>query len=298
MLRENYQIIVLAGDLLLSCYTESSPGFVLHIKTAAGRYCSGEGVGVAAGGVPTVPIALSGGRRDEGHTRSGICCPSDQLFLPKFNPSVPSMGLLPQAGILEGGMGTGSILSLSPWILPLIPVGPASVPVGPVTIPMGSVTIPLSPAIIPVGCAGFLVAPPTIPVGLIGVPRGPAIIPMGPVTIPMGPAIVPMGPASSPCVILVFPWVVPVSPCPSRVVPLFMHLLPQDASVGLWVLLINTNFWRGCGVCGKLQLGGAREGWLHAEVRTWAHAFFIGCTRGYFYFFLFPSSSPRCKSPC
>lgn len=76
---------MLAGDLLLSCYMESSPGFVPHIKTAAGRYCSGEGMGAAAGGVPAVPMALSGGRRDEGHgTRllQGLVAPAIRFFSP------------------------------------------------------------------------------------------------------------------------------------------------------------------------------------------------------------------------
>lgn len=42
-------------------------------------------------------------------------------------------------------------------------------------------------------------------------------------------------------------------------------------------------------------MGGAERAGDHrlrAEVSAWAHAFFIGCTQGYFYFFLFPPLLP------
>lgn len=148
----------------------------------------------------------------------------------------------------------------------IIPVRPASVPMGPATIPMGPVTVPM---------------------GLVGVPMGPAIIPVGPVIIPAAPAVVPMGPASlstTPPSVLMGCAGVPMS---QQGCATLLHSLLQDASVRLWVLLINTNFWRGCGVCGELQMGGARAGRLRAEARTWAHAFFIGCTQVIFISFYF-----------
>ena len=86
---------MLAGDLLLSCYMESSPGFVPHIKTAVDRYCSGEGMEGAAGGVPAIPIALGGGRRDEGHRirlLQGLAAPVIWFFCPN-STHLPSGGI-------------------------------------------------------------------------------------------------------------------------------------------------------------------------------------------------------------
>lgn len=77
--------------------------------------------------------------------------------------------------------------------------------------------------------------------------------------------------------------------------PPFLPSLRWDASAELPALLINTNFWRGSGGRRDLPMGGAERAGDHrlrAEVSAWAHAFFIGCTQGYFYFFLFPPLLP------
>lgn len=232
------------------------------------------GDGGSCRGVPTVLIALSRGRRDEGHRirlLQGLVAPVISSFCPNLTHLPPAGVCCPSLAALRVPWGQGASCHC--------PHGFCHYPVGPGSVPMGPVTIPLSPAIILVGFAGVPMAPATIPMDLTGVTKGPTIIPMDPASLSTRPPGV--------------PWVVPVSPWPSRVVPLFHP--PQDgASVWLWVLLININFWRGCGVCGESQMGGAGDGQLRAEARTWGHAFFIECTRGYFYFFLFPSSSPRC----
>lgn len=238
---------MLAGDLLLSCYMESSPGFVPHIKTAAGRYCSGEGMGAAAGGVPTVPIALSGGRRDEGHQirlLQGLVAPVISFFCPNLTHLPHQQGFAALGWHPSGWRGDREHPAIVPMGSAIVPVGPASFPRGTVTIPMGPVTIPLSPAIIPVGFAGVCHHPHgsywrpqesyIIPMGPVIISTGPAMVPMGPVIIPTGPAMVPMGPAD----LSISP---PGAPMGHSGVPMsqqgrasLLHLLPQ-----VW----------GCGCC-------------------------------------------------
>lgn len=190
-------------------------------------FWGGHGGGCRGG--PHCPHHPQQWQRDEGHHIRLL----QGLVAPVISFLCPNLTYLPPAGVcclrlasLRVAWGQGTSCHC-PHGFYHYPCGPCQCSQGSCHHPHGSCHHPLSPAIIPVGFADVCHHPH----GSYWCPQGSYHHSYASYQHPHGSCHCPHGSCQS--LHQSFPCSHGLSPCPSRVVPLFLHLLPQNSSVGL-----------------------------------------------------------------